>query len=52
MDINKVIKKGLEGAIIGGGCGGAASQDPIAAVVAAAVGFLLKAGKNWWKHRK
>ena len=52
MDINKVIKKGLEGAIIGGGCVGAASQDAMATVISAAIGFLFNAGKNWLKHRK
>jgi hypothetical protein len=51
MDINKVIKKGIEGAFIGG-CGGAVSQDPLIALATAAFGFIVKAGKNWWKHRK
>jgi len=51
MDWNKVLKKGLEGAILGGGCAGAATQEALSTGLCALIGFLLTAGKNWWKHR-
>jgi len=50
MDWNKVIMKGVEGAIVGG-AGGAVSQDVMVTVIAAAIGFVFRAARNWWKHK-
>jgi len=50
IDWDKIVKKGLEGALIGGGAG-ICSQDVIITVVTAIGGFLFRAVRNWWKHK-
>lgn len=51
MDWTKVIKKGIEGAVIGGGATGAVTQEMMSTIIAAAIGFVFRAGRNWWKHK-
>jgi len=51
MDWKKVIKKGIEGAFIGGGATGVATQEVLSTAIASALGFLFRAGRNWWKHK-
>lgn len=50
MDWKKVIQKGIEGAIIGG-AGGAITQDMLSTIITATIGFLYKAGMNWFKNK-
>lgn len=57
----KTIRKGIEGAVLGGGAAEAAIQvqqvdmedieHAVTVLVIAGVGFIFKAGKNWWKNR-
>jgi len=52
MDWKKVVAKGVEGALVGGGATGAVTQEMLSTVIAAAIGFVFRAGRNFIKHRK
>lgn len=60
MNWNKVLSKGIEGAIVAGVSAGAGTQamnvedqqQVLATALAIILGFLLRAGRNWLKHRK
>lgn len=56
MRWEKVIFKGFEKAVLAGGTSvaatGADSEKIIVDIIAATLGFLWGAGRNWWKNRK
>jgi len=51
MDWEKLIKKGLAGAFLGGGCAAGATQEAMSTVICALIGFVYRAGINWFKHK-
>lgn len=51
MNWKKTIIKGIEGALMGGGAAGVATQDTQAALITAAITAVLRAAINWWKHK-